>query len=66
MNFQALFNILATKDKVINMNSVEGLTSLINEINPLAFTATTDNNPNILSQSAMLCSSNCTDFVISQ
>jgi len=65
-NLQALLDILASKDKVIDMTSVKGPTHLINVINPIAFTAATDNNPDCLSQSQILQATDCDNFVQAQ
>jgi len=50
----ALRHILKTHDRVIDPTSVEGSSGIPNNLNPFAFTAATDNNPNCLSQSQML------------
>jgi len=50
----ALHHILETRDQVIDPTSVEGLSGIPNDLNPFAFTAATDNNPDCLSQLQML------------
>jgi len=46
--------ILATQGTITNSTSTEGLNRIPNDLNPMAYTATTENNPNWLAQKQML------------
>jgi len=50
----ALNAILDSWDRIFNPMSIEGATGFINSLDPCALAAGTTNNPNILSQLAML------------
>jgi len=66
-NLQALFGLLETQHKVIDMNSAEGPSGLLMESIPLpSQCVATDINPNCLSQSQMLLATDCNNFVQAQ
>jgi len=62
----ALQSILETRTKVVDATSIEGLDGITNDINPLAFSAATANNPDSLTQTQMLSDRDAPEFVKAQ
>jgi hypothetical protein len=63
IDFAAMQSIIDQRNVTFDDVSIDGI---FNSDNPLSFTAGTKNNPDILSQAQMLCSSDCKQFLISQ
>jgi len=66
LDIHTLKCILEAQSHVTNPTSVEGVTGIPNDINPIAYTAATVNNPDSLSQKQMLADTDCKKFVAAQ
>jgi len=64
--FHALNAIFHSRAAEHDPSSLEGVSGLPPNLDPCAFAAGTDNNPDILSQSAMLHAHDCHQFVLAQ
>jgi len=62
----AIHHIIDTWAAQINPSSVEGISSLPAEFDPCTFATGMTNNPDILSQSAMLCAFDHDRFIVTQ
>jgi len=62
----AIHHIVNTWAAQIDPSSIEGPSGLPADFGPCAFATGMTNNPDILSQSAMLCAFDCNQFVVAQ
>jgi len=66
IDIHKLNQILAMQDAITDLTSMEGLNGIPNDLNPMAYTAATENNPNLLTQKQMLADMDKPKFVIVQ